>query len=71
MAGVVGISEAEEGKGFDVRVDWAGFDGGESSWEPLATIWNDTTQIVNLKLRKLRLDRGVRSRLRKLYGITL
>ena len=39
MAGIVDISEVEEGQGFDVKVDWAGFDEGESSWEPLAIIW--------------------------------
>ena len=53
------------------RWDWVGFDEGESSWEPLAIIWDLAPQFVKSELRKLRLDRGVRSRLRKLYGITL
>ena len=38
MAGIVDISEAEDGQGFDVKVDWVGFDEGESSWESLLTI---------------------------------
>ena len=71
MAGTVEILEAEEGQGSDVKVDWVGFDEGESLWEPLAIIWDGAPQFVASKLRKLRLDRGVRSRLRKLYGITL
>ena len=31
MAGIVDISEAEDGQGFDVKVDWVGFDDRESS----------------------------------------
>ena len=38
VAGIVDISEAENGHGFDVKVDWVGFDEGESSWEPLVNI---------------------------------
>ena len=71
MAGIVDISEIEEGQSSDVKVDWVGFDEGESSWEPLAIIWDGTPQFVKSKLRKLRLDQRVRSRVRKLYGITL
>ena len=32
MAGIVDISEAKDGQGFDVRVDWVGFEEGKSSW---------------------------------------
>ena len=32
MAGIVDISEAEDGQGFDVKVDLVGFDEGEGSW---------------------------------------
>ena len=31
MAGIVNISEAEYRQGFDVKVDWVGFDEGGSS----------------------------------------
>ena len=71
MAGIADISEAEDGQGFDVKVDWVVFDEGESSWKSLANIWNGTPQSVKSELRKLRLDRGVRSRLQTFYGITL
>ena len=72
MAGIVDILEAEEGQGFDAEVDWVGFDGQvENSWEPLAVIGDGAPQFIPSELRKLRLDRGVRSRLRKRYGITL
>ena len=71
MAGIVDISEAEEGQGFDVKTDWVGFDEGESSWKPLATISDGAPQLIKSELRKLRLDRRVRSRLRKLHDITL
>ena len=40
MAGIVDISEAKEGQGFDIKVDWVGSDEGESSWEPLAIVWD-------------------------------
>ena len=71
MAGIVDISEAEEGQGFDVKIDWVGFDEGESSSEPLAIIRDGAPQFVKSELWKLRLDRGMRSRLWKLYGVTL
>ena len=50
-------------------MNWIGFGKRESSWEPLATIWDGAPQFVESELRKLRVDRGVRSRLR--YGISL
>lgn len=37
MAGIIVIAEVEERVGFDIRVDWVGFEK-ESSWEPLKTI---------------------------------
>ena len=70
MAGIVDISEAEDAQAFDVKVDWVGFDEGESSCEPLATIWNVAPQFVKSELGKLRLDRGVHSCLQKFNGIT-
>ena len=36
MAGIVDISEAEDGQSFDVKVDWVRFDEGESSWDGTA-----------------------------------
>ena len=56
---------------FDVKVDWVGLDEGYSSWEPLAIIWDGASQFVKSELRKLRVDRGVRSHLRNLYDVTL
>ena len=69
MAGIVDISEVEDGQGFDIKVDWVGFDEGESSWDPPATIWDGAPQFVKSELRKFRLDRGIRSRLQTFYGI--
>ena len=69
MAGIVDISEAEEGQRFEVKVGLVGFDEGKSSWQPLAIIWDGAPQFVKSELRKLRIDRGVLSRLRKLYSI--
>ena len=63
MAGNVDISDAEDGQDFGVKVDRVGFDEGEGSRESLATIWDHAPQFVKSELRKLRLDRGVRSRL--------
>ena len=71
IVGIVDISEAEDGQGFYVKVDWVGFDERESLWEPLAIIWDGALQFVKSELRKLRFDRGVRSRLWKIYGFTL
>ena len=66
MARIVDISEAEEVQGLDVKDDWVGFNEGESSWEPLAIIWDGAPQFVKSELRKLRLDLGVCSRFCKL-----
>ena len=71
MAGIVNISEAENGQGNDVKVDWVGLDEGKSSWELLTTISDGAPQFVKSELRKLWLDQGVRLRLQKFYGITL
>ena len=71
MAGIVDTSEAKEGQGFDVKVDWVRFDEGENSWESLAIIWDGALQLIKSELRRLRLNRGVRSRLQTFYGITL
>ena len=49
-------------------MDWVRFNGGESPWEPLAIIWDGAPQFVKSELRKLRLDRGVRSRLRGAFA---
>ena len=71
MAGIVDISEAEEGQRFDVKVDWVGFYEGKSSWEPLANIWEGALQFVMSELRKLRLDQWVHSPLQTFYGIKI
>ena len=42
-----------------------------SSWEPLANIWDGVPQFVKSELRKLRLDRGLRSRLQTFHDNTL
>ena len=44
---------------------------GEIMWEPLAIIWDGAPQFVKSELRKLSLGRGVRSRLKKIHGVTL
>ena len=66
MAGIVVILEAGDEQDF-----WVGFDEGEKPWEPLATILNGAPQFFMSELLKLRLDRGVRSRLQTFYGFTL
>ena len=40
MAGIVDVSEAEEGQGFEINIDWVRFDKGESSRKSLAIIWD-------------------------------
>ena len=54
-----------------IKVDYVGFDEGESSWEQHSTVWDGSPQFVKSELRKLRIDREVRSRVHKYYGITL
>ena len=61
----------EEGSGFEVEVEWAGFDTGEKTWEDLAKLWAAAPQFVKSELRKLRLKRGVRTKLKRQCGITL
>ena len=67
MEAIVGISEAQDGDGFDVQVEWVGFGKDESSWEPLETILKGAPQFVRTELRKLRLTRKVRARLLTKY----
>ena len=50
MAWIVDISEAEDGQGLDVRMEWVEFDEGESVWEPLAIIRDGAAQFVKSKL---------------------
>jgi len=71
MAAIVDMSEAEEGPGFDVEVEWVGFDKSENTWEALAKIWNASPQFVKSELRKLGLRKTVRAALKKQYGIVL
>ena len=71
MAGMVDISEAKDGQGFDVKVDWVDFDERESSLEPLSTIWDGAMQLVKSELGKLRLDERVCSHSQTFYGVTL
>ena len=68
MAGITDSSEAQDGQGLDVKVDWVGFGTGERLWVLLASIWDGAPKS---ELRKLRLDREVRSRCLKFYSITL
>ena len=70
MAGIVDISEAEDGQRFDFKVDWVRFDEEESLCEPLATIWGGAPQFVKSELRKLRLDGGMQSCLQKFNDTT-
>ena len=71
MEAIVGISEAQDGDGFDVQVEWVGFGKDESSCEPLETILKGAPQFVRTELRKLRLTRKVRARLLTKYGLRL
>ena len=38
MAAIVDMPEEEESPGFDVEVEWVGFDKSENSWESLSKI---------------------------------
>ena len=71
MAAIVDMSEADEGPGFDVEVEWVGFDKSENTWEALAKIWNASPQFVKSELRKLGLRKAVRAELKKQYGVVL
>ena len=54
IAGIVDVSEFKEGQGYDVKVDWVGFDEGKSSREPLAIIGNGAPQFIKSELRMSR-----------------
>lgn len=45
MAAIVDVSEAENGSGFEVLVEWVRFDE-ENTWEALAKIWDAAPQFV-------------------------
>ena len=63
MAAIVDMANAENGSGFEVDVEWVGFDRKDSTWEDLK-IWDAAPQFVKSELRKLGLKRRV------WYGIT-
>ena len=71
MAAIVDMSRADEGPGFDVEVEWVGFDKSENTWEALSKIWDASPQFVKSELRKLGLTRAVREELKRQYGIVL
>ena len=71
MAAIVDMSEAEDGPGFDVEVEWVGFDKSENTWEALSKIWDASPQFVKSELRKLGLKKAVRAQLKEQYGIAL
>ena len=71
MAAIVDMANAENGSGFEVEVEWVGFDKEENTLKDLAKIWDATPQFVKSELRKLGLKRGVRTQLKQQYGITL
>ena len=71
MSGLVDMAEADDGDGYDVQVQWVGFEDDEDTWEPLSKIWDAAPQFVKRELRKMGLTRAVRSKLKQCYGITL
>ena len=71
MAAIVDMSEAEEGPGYDVEVEWVGFEKSENTWEALSKIWDASPQFVKSELRKLGLSKRVRAELKKQYGMVL
>ena len=68
---LVDLATVEKGSGFEVEVEWARFDTEDNTWEDLAKIWGAAPQFVKSELRKLRLKRGVRTKLKRQCGITL
>ena len=46
MAAIVDISDAKEGPGLDVEVEWVRFDKNETTWEALSKIWHASPQFV-------------------------
>ena len=71
MAAIVDMSVAEDGPGFDVEVEWVGFDKEENTWEELSKMWDAAPQFVKSELRRLGLPKKVRAQLKQQYGIAL
>ena len=65
MAVIVDMANVEDRLGFEVEVQWVGFDKKYNMWENLAKIWDTAPQFVKSELRKLRLNRGVRTHLKQ------
>ena len=61
MAAIVDMSVAEDGPGFDVEVEWVGFDKEENTWEELSKMWDAAPQFVKSELRRLGLPNKVRA----------
>ena len=58
MAAIVDLAIVEEGSGFEVEVERAGFDTEENTWEDLAKIWGAAPQFVKSELRKVKTKTG-------------
>ena len=71
MAAIVDLAIVEEGFGFEVEVEWAGFDTENNTREDLAKIWGAAPQFMKSEWCMLRLKRGVRTKLNRQCGITL
>ena len=53
MAATVDMSEEEESPGFDVEVEWVGFDKSENSWESLLKILRRFTAIRRIRAAQI------------------
>ena len=70
MNGLVHVAEDDQGAVI-VLVDWDGFEPEERTWESLKTIHSSAPDFVVKELRKLRLTRGLKTKLASEYGISV
>ena len=65
MGAIVDTANSENGSGFEVELEWVGFNKEENTREDLAKIWDAASQFVKSELYKLGLKRGVRSQFKQ------
>lgn len=73
MIHILAIAKEEEGgPGYDVLVEWDGYDKhDQSTWETLSAMLEEDAELVKRELRELDLSLEVVSRLHEYYGIEL
>lgn len=72
MIHILNIAKEEEGPGYDVLVEWDGYDRNDNStWETLSAMLKEDTDLVKRELRELNLSSDIKRELKEQYRVDL